>query len=60
MARLGEDRLRQAATRLLDMGENALADAMLRQADTLERSGSMDPDAAKKLRYETRRLTQHI
>jgi hypothetical protein len=51
-------RLRQAATRLLDMGESALADAMFRQADTLERRGSLDPEEAKKLRYETRRLTQ--
>ena len=52
-------RLRQAATRLLDMGEASLADAMFKQAEVLERSGSMDPEAAKKLRYETRRLTQH-
>ncbi|MBN2548154.1 MAG: VWA domain-containing protein [Anaerolineales bacterium] len=53
-------RLREAATRLLDMGEASMADAMLRQAETLERSGSVDPEAAKKLRYETRRLTQGL
>jgi Ca-activated chloride channel family protein len=53
-------RLRQAATRLLDMGEMALADAMLHQADNLEHGGNMDPEAAKKLRYETRRLTQRL
>lgn len=52
-------RLRQAATRLLDMGEINLAEAMNGQAENLERSGSLDPEAAKKLRYETRRLTQH-
>ncbi len=51
-------RLRQAATRLLDLGESNLAGEMYNQADLLERSGSLDPDAAKKLRYETRRLTQ--
>jgi Ca-activated chloride channel homolog len=51
-------RLREAATRLLDMGESGLADAMYEQAETLERSGSLDPEAAKKLRYETRRLAQ--
>ncbi|MFC1878906.1 VWA domain-containing protein [Chloroflexota bacterium] len=51
-------RLRQAATRLLDMGEQLLAETMLRQAESLERSGDLDPDASKKLRYETRRLTQ--
>jgi Ca-activated chloride channel family protein len=53
-------RLRQAATRLLDLGESTLADAMLNQADTLERIGSLDPEEAKKLRYETRRLTQRL
>ncbi|MBN1146998.1 MAG: VWA domain-containing protein [Anaerolineales bacterium] len=53
-------RLRQAATRLLDMGEKYLADAMLEQAEALERSGNLDPDATKKLRYETRRLTQRV
>mgnify|MGYP001560594635 CR=1 FL=1 len=53
-------RLRQAATRLLDMGETALADTMFRQAQTLERDGNMDPDATKRLRYETRRMTQHL
>jgi Ca-activated chloride channel homolog len=51
-------RLRQAATRLLDLGEANLASAMLDQADLLENSGSLDPEAAKKLRYETRRLTR--
>ena len=53
-------RLRQAATRLLDVGEISLADTMLRQAETLERSGSMDPDATKRLRYESRRMTQRL
>jgi Ca-activated chloride channel family protein len=52
-------RLRQAATRLLDMGEPVLASAMLQQADSLELNGSLDPEATKKLRYETRRITQH-
>ncbi len=53
-------RLRQAATRLLDMGETDLANVLNRQADTLEKSGSLDSDATKKLRYETRRLTQKV
>ncbi len=53
-------RLRQAATRLLDMGEHGLADTMLRQAEILENDGNLDPDATKKLRYETRRLTQRL
>ena len=52
-------RLRQAATRLLDLGEESLADTMLRQANDLENSGGIDPEATKKLRYETRRIAQH-
>jgi len=53
-------RLRQAATRLLDMGEAALASDMLLQAEVLERNGNMDPEVTKKLRYETRRLSQRL
>jgi len=53
-------RLRQAATRLLDMGETNLANAMFQQANVLEQSGHLEPDAAKKLRYETRRLTKNL
>jgi hypothetical protein len=44
---------------LLDLGEATLASAMFNQADLLEQSGSLDPEAAKQLRYETRRLTRH-
>jgi Ca-activated chloride channel family protein len=51
-------RLRQAATRLLDLGEVALANSMLQQADNLESSGSLDIEATKKLRYETRKITK--
>jgi Ca-activated chloride channel homolog len=53
-------RLRQAATRLLDMGESSLAGAMFQQAEMLEQNGSLDPDAMKKMRYATRRLTKNI
>ena len=49
-------RLRQAATHMLDMGETNLAGTMFQQADMMEQSGNLDPEAAKKLRYETRRL----
>lgn len=52
-------RLRQAATRLLDVGEKDLAGTMLQQANMLERDGSLDSAVAKKLRYETRRITKH-
>jgi Ca-activated chloride channel family protein len=53
-------RLRQAATRLLDMGESNLANSMIQQAQTLEKGGQVDPNATKKIRYETRRLTQNL
>jgi Ca-activated chloride channel homolog len=53
-------RLRQAATRLLDMGESGLAGTMFEQAEMLEQNGSLDPDAMKKMRYATRRLTKNL
>lgn len=53
-------RLRQAATQLLNMGEETLADSMLNQAENLEKSGSIDPEGTKRLRYETRRMTQRL
>ena len=40
------------------MGESGLADSMLHQAEILDGDGSVDPDDTKKLRYETRRLSQ--
>lgn len=53
-------KLRAAATRLLEMGETELAAEMERQAADLERSGRADPGRTKKLRYETRKLTQKL
>jgi Ca-activated chloride channel family protein len=53
-------KLRAAATRLLDMGERALATEVERQAEELERHGQADPQRKKRLRYETRRLTQRL
>jgi Ca-activated chloride channel family protein len=51
-------RLRQAATRLLDLGEIALASSMRKQADTMETSGSLDVEVTKKLRYDTRKISK--
>jgi len=51
-------KLRAAATRLLDMGEEELAAEMGRQAAELEQRGQVDPGRTKKLRYETRKLTR--
>ena len=53
-------KLRAAATRLLDLGEEDLATAALNEANNLERQGSMSSAGTKKLRYETRKLTQKL
>jgi len=51
-------KLRAAATRLLNMGEAELAETFSAEADQLEQSGQMSAAGTKKLRYETRKLTQ--
>lgn len=53
-------RLRQAATQLLNMGEESLADSMLQQAEHFQQSGQIDPEGTKQLRYATRRMTQRL
>jgi Ca-activated chloride channel family protein len=53
-------KLRAAATRLLEMGEQELAQSALDEADNLEKSGQMSSRGTKKLRYETRKLTQRL
>lgn len=53
-------KLRAAATRLLNMGEDGLAQAALQEAENLERQGQLSAAGTKKLRYETRRLTQKL
>jgi len=53
-------KLRAAATRLLDMGESELATATAQEADRLEQEGRISPAITKKLRYETRKLTQKL
>lgn len=53
-------RLRAAATRLLGLGEDELAQAALQEADSLDQQGSLSSARTKKLRYETRRLTQKL
>jgi Ca-activated chloride channel family protein len=64
-ARLGNvagatQKLRAAATRLLELGEKDLAAAALQEADNLETHGAMSSAGTKKLRYETRKLTQKL
>jgi Ca-activated chloride channel family protein len=53
-------KLRAAATRLLELGENDLAESALEEAENLEKSGQMSSHGTKKLRYETRKLTQRL
>lgn len=53
-------KLRAAATRLLELGEQDLAQAALQEADNLEQQGAMSSAGTKKLRYETRKLTQKL
>jgi Ca-activated chloride channel family protein len=53
-------KLRAAATRLLELGEEDLAQSALDEAENLERSGQMSSHGTKKLRYETRKLTQSL
>jgi len=51
-------KLRAAATRLLELGEEELAQTALDEAERLEQGESLSAAATKKLRYETRKLTQ--
>jgi Ca-activated chloride channel family protein len=53
-------KLRAAATRLLELGEEELAQTALDEAKRLERGESMSSRGTKKLRYETRKLTQKL
>ncbi len=53
-------KLRAAATRLLEIGEDDLAQSALEEAENLETSGQMSSHGTKKLRYETRKLTQRL
>ena len=53
-------KLKAAATRLLDLGEKELANAALEEAENLELEGAMSSAGTKKLRYETRKLTQKL
>lgn len=53
-------KLRAAATRLLEMGETELAQAMQQEATNLEQKGAMSAKGTKKISYGTRKLTQKL
>ncbi|MFP4440261.1 MAG: vWA domain-containing protein [Chloroflexaceae bacterium] len=53
-------KLRAAATRLLDLGELDLANRAQEQAEQLEQGAQLSAETQKELRYATRRLTQKL
>jgi Ca-activated chloride channel family protein len=53
-------KLRAAATRLLEMGETDLAAAAQTEAQRLEQGQGLSAAGAKKLQYQTRKLTQKL
>ncbi|MDX9952848.1 MAG: VWA domain-containing protein [Anaerolineae bacterium] len=53
-------KLRAAATRLLGLGEPELAAVARQEADRLEQGQGLSAHGTKKLRYETRKLTQKL
>lgn len=53
-------KLRAAATRLLDLGEHDLAEVARQEAARLEQGQGLSAHGTKKLRYETRKLTQKL
>jgi Ca-activated chloride channel family protein len=53
-------KLRAAATRLLELGEEELAQTAMEEAERLERGEDLSAGGTKKLRYETRKLTQKL
>ena len=59
-AKKATQRLRSAATRLLELGENDLAQAANQQAQQIEEAGQIDPAAAQKMRYATKKLTESL
>ncbi|MGC9038528.1 MAG: vWA domain-containing protein [Roseiflexus sp.] len=53
-------KLRAAATRLLDLGELELAQKVAEQAEQLDQGQAISAERQKELRYATRRLTQKL
>jgi len=57
-SRRATQRLRAAATRLLELGEDELAQQASFQAQQLEQGGQLDHESAQRMRYATKKLTQ--
>ena len=56
--RRATQRLRAAATRLLELGEQDLAHQAVQQAEQIEQNGHLDTAAAQRMRYATKRLIE--
>ncbi len=53
-------KLKQAATQLLNMGETGLAQQAMQEAQNLQQQGQMSSAGTKRLNYGTRKLTQNL
>jgi Ca-activated chloride channel family protein len=53
-------KLKQAATQLLNLGETQLAQAAMQEAQNLQQQGQMSAAGTKRLSYGTRKLTQAL
>lgn len=53
-------KLKAAATRLLNIGESQLAQDAMQEADNLQQQGQMSSAGTKRLNYGTRKLTQQL
>ncbi len=53
-------KLRQAATQLLNLGEAELAQTAMQEAQNLQEQGQMSSAGTKRLNYATRKLTQNL
>ncbi len=53
-------KLKAAATRLLNIGENQLAQDAMQEANNLQQQGQMSSAGTKRLNYGTRKLTQQL
>lgn len=53
-------KLKQAATQLLNLGENDLAQTAMQEAQNLQQGNQVSPTGTKRLTYGTRKLTQNL
>jgi Ca-activated chloride channel homolog len=59
-AQRATQRLRSAATRLLEIGESEMAQQANQQAEQIEQGGQIDQASTQKMRYETKKLLDSL